>query len=146
MGVMTINGRRVAFTDEKNVLSVIRKAGINIPTLCYLSEMSTFGACRLCMVEDERGKMFASCSEVPRDGMTIYTNTVRLQKYRKMIIQLLLGSHDRDCTTCAQSGDCRLQDLAHKMRPPDCPDQLCELRPVPCLLSDRGDHNPLQRG
>ncbi len=115
MGVMTINGRRVAFTDEKNVLSVIRKAGINIPTLCYLSEMSTFGACRLCMVEDERGKMFASCSEVPRDGMTIYTNTVRLQKYRKMIIQLLLGSHDRDCTTCAQSGDCRLQDLAHKM-------------------------------
>ena len=115
MGVMTINGRRVAFTDEKNVLSVIRKAGINIPTLCYLSEISTFGACRLCMVEDERGKMFASCSEVPRDGMTIYTNTVRLQKYRKMIIQLLLGSHDRDCTTCAQSGDCRLQDLAHKM-------------------------------
>ena len=115
MGVMTINGRRVDFTDEKNVLSVIRKAGINIPTLCYLSEMSTFGACRLCMVEDERGKMFASCSEVPRDGMTIYTNTVRLQKYRKMIIQLLLGSHDRDCTTCAQSGDCRLQDLAHKM-------------------------------
>ena len=54
MGVMTINGRRVAFTDEKNVLSVIRKAGINIPTLCYLSEMSTFGACRLCMVEDDR--------------------------------------------------------------------------------------------
>ena len=96
MGVMTINGRRVAFTDEKNVLSVIRKAGINIPTLCYLSEMSTFGACRLCMVEDERGKMFASCSEVPKDGMAIYTNTVRLQKYRKMIIQLLLGSHDRD--------------------------------------------------
>lgn len=115
MGTMTINGRRVTFTDEKNVLSVIRNAGINIPTLCYLSEMSTFGACRLCVVEDDRGKMFASCSEVPRDGMVIYTNTKRLQKYRKMIIQLLLGSHDRDCTTCRQSGDCRLQDLAHKM-------------------------------
>ena len=82
MGTMTINGRRVAFTDEKNVLSVIRNAGINIPTLCYLSEMSTFGACRLCVVEDERGKMFASCSEVPRDGMKIFTNTGRLQKYR----------------------------------------------------------------
>lgn len=115
MGVMTINGRRVPFTDEKNVLSVIRKAGINIPTLCYLSEMSTFGACRLCVVEDERGKMFASCSEVPRDGMTIYTNTIRLQKYRKMIIELLLGSHDRDCTTCVHMGNCRLSELARRM-------------------------------
>ena len=123
MGTMTINGRRVAFTDEKNVLSVIRNAGINIPTLCYLSEMSTFGACRLCVVEDERGKMFASCSEVPRDGMKIFTNTGRLQKYRKMIIQLLLGSHDRDCTTCAQSGDCRLQDLARKMNVTEVPYQ-----------------------
>ncbi len=131
MGIMTINGRKVSFTDEKNVLAVIRKAGINIPTLCYLSEMSTFGACRLCMVEDERGKMFASCSEVPRDGMVIRTNTIRLQKYRKMIIQLLLGSHDRDCTTCLQSGDCRLQDLAHKMNINDVPYQdTREKRPI----------------
>ena len=121
MGSMTINGRRVEFTDEKSVLSVIRKAGINLPTLCYLSHVSTFGACRLCMVEDQRGKTFASCSEVPRDGMVIYTNTVRLQKYRKMIVQLLLGSHDRDCTTCEQSGDCKLQSLAYQMHVQDVP-------------------------
>ena len=63
MSHMIIDGRKVEFTDEKNVLSVIRKAGINIPTLCYHSELSTFGACRLCTVEDDRGKMFASCSE-----------------------------------------------------------------------------------
>ena len=50
MGTMTIDGRKVEFTDEKNVLTVIRKAGINIPTLCYHSEVSTFGACRLCTV------------------------------------------------------------------------------------------------
>ncbi len=56
MGTMTIDGRKVEFTDEKNVLTVIRKAGINIPTLCYHSEVSTFGACRLCTVEDDRGK------------------------------------------------------------------------------------------
>ena len=56
MGHMIIDGRKVEFTDEKNVLSVIRKAGINIPTLCYHSEVSTFGACRLCTVEDDRGK------------------------------------------------------------------------------------------
>ena len=83
MGIMTIDGRKVEFTDEKNVLSVIRKAGINVPTLCYQPELSIYGACRLCTVEDERGKLFASCSEIPRDGMVIYTNTKRLKKYRK---------------------------------------------------------------
>ena len=60
MGTMTIDGRKVEFTDEKNVLTVIRNAGIDIPTLCYHSEVSTFGACRLCTVEDDRGKTFAS--------------------------------------------------------------------------------------
>ena len=56
MGTMTIDGRKVEFTDEKNILTVIRNAGIDIPTLCYHSEISTFGACRLCTVEDDRGK------------------------------------------------------------------------------------------
>ena len=115
MGYMTINNRRVAFTDEKNVLTVIRKAGINIPTFCYHSELSTYGACRMCVVEDERGKVFASCSEVPRDGMVIYTNTPRLQHHRKMIIELLLSSHCRDCTTCAKNGVCTLQKLASQL-------------------------------
>ena len=114
MGVMTIDGRKVEFTDEKNVLTVIRKAGIDIPTLCYHSELSTFGACRLCTVEDDRGKTFASCSEEPRDGMVIYTNTAKLKRYRKMIIELLLAAHCRDCTTCIKSGDCNLQSLAHR--------------------------------
>ena len=87
MGTMTIDGRKVEFTDEKNVLTVIRKAGINIPTLCYHSEVSTFGACRLCTVEDDRGRTFASCSEEPRDGMVIYTNSGRIKKYRKLIVE-----------------------------------------------------------
>ena len=115
MGVMTIDGRKVEFTDERNVLTIIRKAGINIPTLCYHSELSTFGACRLCTVEDDRGRMFASCSEEPRDGMVIYTNTGRLKKYRKLIIELLLAAHCRDCTTCVKSGECNLQLLAHRL-------------------------------
>ncbi|MDO4261894.1 MAG: [FeFe] hydrogenase, group A [Eubacteriales bacterium] len=114
MGTITIDGRKVEFTDEKNVLSIIRKAGIDIPTLCYHSELSTFGACRLCTVEDERGRTFASCSEEPRDGMVIYTNTGKLKKYRKLIIELLLAAHCRDCTTCVKSGDCNLQTLAHR--------------------------------
>ncbi len=115
MGYITIDGRKVEFTDEKNVLSIIRKAGIDIPTLCYHSELSTFGACRLCTVEDDRGRTFASCSEEPRDGMVIYTNTERLRKNRKLIVELLLGAHCRDCTTCVKSGECVLQNLAHRM-------------------------------
>ena len=74
MGYMTIDGRKVEFTNEPNVLTVIRNADIDIPTLCYHSELSVYGACRLCTVEDARGKTFASCSEPPRDGMVIYTN------------------------------------------------------------------------
>ena len=115
MGTMTIDGRKVEFTDEKNVLTVIRNAGIDIPTLCYHSELSTFGACRLCTVEDDRGKTFASCSEVPRDGMVIHTNTNKLRNYRKLIVELLLAAHCRDCTTCIKSGECVLQELAHRL-------------------------------
>lgn len=115
MGYMTIDGRTVEFTDEPNVLAVIRKAGIDIPTLCYHSELSVYGACRLCTVENERGKTFASCSEPPRDGMIVYTNTPRLMKYRKLILELLLAAHCRDCTTCIKSGECQLQALAHRM-------------------------------
>ncbi len=115
MGYMTIDGRTVEFTDEPNVLAVIRKADIDIPTLCYHSELSVYGACRLCTVENERGKTFASCSEPPRDGMIVYTNTPRLMKYRKLILELLLAAHCRDCTTCIKSGECQLQSLAHRM-------------------------------
>jgi len=114
MGTMTIDGMKVAFTDEKNILQIIRKAGIDVPTLCYKTELSTFGDCRLCTCEDDRGRMFATCSEEPRDGMVIYTNTGRLRRYRKLIIELLLSAHNRDCTTCDKSGDCKLQTLARR--------------------------------
>lgn len=113
-GIMYIDGQRVPFDGEKNVLAVIRKAGIDMPTFCYYSELSTFGACRMCVVEDERGKIDASCSMEPRDGMKIRTNTARLLKHRRMILELLLASHCRDCTTCEKSGKCHLQDLALK--------------------------------
>lgn len=93
MGIMTIDGQSIEFTDEPNVLSIIRKAGIDIPTLCYHSELSIYGACRLCTVENDRGKTFASCSEKPKDGMVVYTNTPRLMRYRKLILELLLAAH-----------------------------------------------------
>ena len=115
MGIMTIDGQSIEFTDEPNVLSVIRKAGIDIPTLCYHSDLSIYCACSLCTVENDRGKTFASCSEKPKDGMVVYTNTPRLMRYRKLILELLLAAHCRDCTTCIKSGECHLQELAHRM-------------------------------
>ena len=111
-GIMYIDGQRVPFDGEKNVLAVIRKAGIDMPTFCYYSELSVYGACRMCVVEDERGKIDASCSMEPRDGMVIRTNTARLLKHRRMILELMLSSHCRDCTTCEKNGSCRLQELA----------------------------------
>ena len=114
MGVITINGKKYQFTNEKNILTIIRNAGIEVPTLCYQPELSIFGACRLCTVEDDRGRLFASCSEEPRDGMVIYTHTERLRKHRKLIIELLLAAHCRDCTTCDKHGNCTLQKLAYE--------------------------------
>ena len=62
MKYITINNRKVSFDDEKNLLTVIRKAGIDLPTFCYHSELSTYGACRMCVVEDDRGRIFACLS------------------------------------------------------------------------------------
>ena len=111
---MIIDGMRVPFTDEKNILQVIHKAGIHVPTFCYYSDMSIYGACRMCMVEDNRGGIVASCSTPPKDKMEIKTNTPRLHEYRKMILELLLASHCRDCTVCEKNGRCRLQMLASR--------------------------------
>ncbi len=109
---MIIDGIRTAFTDEKNILQVIRKAGIHVPTFCYYTDMSIYGACRMCVVEDERGSIIASCSTPPKDKMVIHTNTSKLHQHRKMILELLLASHCRDCTICEKNGNCRLQMLA----------------------------------
>lgn len=109
---MVINGERVPFSGEKNILSVVRKAGIDLPTLCYYSELSVYGSCRMCMVEDQRGNIITACSTPPKNGMEIKTNTPRLKKYRKNILRLYLASHNRECTTCPRNTTCKLQDLA----------------------------------
>ena len=93
---MLIDGNPVEINGEKNLLEVIRKAGIELPTFCYHSELSVYGACRMCMVENSHGGMEAACSTVPKAGMEIYTNTERLHKHRKMILELLLANHCRD--------------------------------------------------
>ncbi len=109
---VTVDGIPVEINGEKNLLELIRKAGIQIPTFCYHSELSVYGACRMCMVENEWGGFEAACSTPPKAGMKIKTNTERLRKYRKTILELLLANHCRDCTTCDKNNDCKLQNLA----------------------------------
>ena len=107
-----INGMEVSAPKGSTILEAARLAHIEIPTLCYLKEINEIGACRMCVVEDEKGKIDASCSMEPRDGMVIRTNTARLLKHRTVILELMLSSHCRDCTTCEKNGSCRLQELA----------------------------------
>ena len=111
---MFIDGIRVEFDQEPNILTLVRKAGIELPTFCYYSDLSIYGACRMCMVEDERGGMVAACSTPPKQGMSIRTHTPKLYKHRRMILELLLSAHCRDCTLCEKSGKCSLQKLARR--------------------------------
>lgn len=109
---ITVDGIEVELHGEKNLLEVIRNAGINIPTFCYYPELSHYGACRMCVFEDEKGRIDTSCQVVPRPGMNIKTNTERLRKYRQNILELLLASHCSDCTTCPKHGSCKLREFA----------------------------------
>lgn len=113
---ITINNKKVVFTgEEKNLLEVIRSAGIEIPTFCYHSELSVYGACRMCIVEDENGNLMASCSVQAKEGMNIKTHTKRLMNMRRMILELLLANYHQECTTCEKSGGCKLQEMATNM-------------------------------
>jgi NADH-quinone oxidoreductase subunit G len=112
---LTIDGREVALEGERNILELARKAGIDIPNFCYHSELSVYGACRLCLVEIEGRGLVASCSAAPEAGMAVRTNTPRTRRLRRMTLELLLANHDRECTTCDKSGSCRLQELANRL-------------------------------
>ena len=109
---MTIDGMPVEIEGEKNILELCRKIGIKMPTFCYHSELSIYGACRMCMVENEWGSLEAACSTPPKAGASVKTNTEKLRRYRKNILELILANHCRDCTTCENNNKCKLQDLA----------------------------------
>jgi NADH-quinone oxidoreductase subunit G len=113
-GYVKINDRDVKIEGEKNLLEMIQKTGIDMPTFCYHSELSIYGACRLCVVETDKGQIISSCSTPPANGMIIKTHTPRLIQIRKMMLELLLANHDRECTTCSKSGKCKLQELCNK--------------------------------
>ncbi len=114
MNTLSVDHQTVAIKNEKSLLELIRNMGIELPTFCYNSELSIYGACRMCVVEIEGRGIVASCSTPPAPGMKIFTNSPRVQRVRKTVLELLLANHDRECTTCEKSGHCKLQELAER--------------------------------
>lgn len=111
---MTIDNRTIEFNGEKNLLEVIRKAKIELPTFCYHSELSVYGACRLCLVDVEGRGLVSSCSVAPEAGLNIKTNTAEIREIRKIAIELLLANHDQSCPTCSKSSSCKLLAISRK--------------------------------
>ncbi len=109
-----IDGREVEFTDEPNLLEVIRKAGMNVPTFCYRPDLTSFGACRMCVVEIEGRGIQSSCTMPPEAGLKVHLNTEKTRRIRKTVLELLLASHDKECLTCEKSGNCELQKYAEE--------------------------------
>ena len=139
---MFIDGVECPFTNERNVLEVARKNGIDIPSLCYCENLSIYGGCRLCLVENEKGAMDAACSMQPRDGLVVYTHTKKVMDSRRNTLRLLMSSHRAECLTCEQSGKCKLQDYAHRYNVEDYvrgENTYCKL-PIddssPCIVRD----------
>jgi NADH-quinone oxidoreductase subunit G len=112
---LTIDGFQVAIQGERNLLELIRKAHIELPTFCYHSDLSVYGACRLCLVELEGRGTVAACSTLPEPGMRVRTQTPAIRELRRVTLELLLASGDHDCPTCPKSGSCRLQSLAQRL-------------------------------
>lgn len=110
-----INGREFSYTNERNLLEVIRNSGINLPTFCYHSELSVYGACRLCIVDIENKGIVSSCSIKPEPEMRVKTHTTELRGIRKISMELLLANHSKECTSCGKSLNCKLQDLASSL-------------------------------
>ena len=109
-----IDGKEVEFTTEPNLLEVIRKAGMNVPTFCYRPDLTQFGACRMCVVEVEGRGIQSSCTMPPENGLKIHLNTEKTRRIRKTVLELLLANHDKECLTCEKSGSCELQQYAEE--------------------------------
>lgn len=112
---LKVDGKTVKIEGERNLLEVIRKAKIELPTFCYHSELSVYGACRLCMVDVAGRGIQPACSTPPEDGMVVNTSTEEIREMRKIVVELLLASHEHGCPTCAKSTTCQLQSLAKRL-------------------------------
>lgn len=112
---LTINGMDVSVPKGSTILEAARTLGIEIPTLCYLKEINEIGACRICVVDVNDGdKLTAACVYPVREGMRVSTNNLRVQNARKITLEMILSTHNRDCLSCIRSGSCELQKLCQE--------------------------------
>ncbi len=107
-----INGMDLSVPKDSTILEAAKLASIDIPTLCYMKDKNEIGACRMCVVEVKKARsLVAACVFPVSEGMEILTNSPRVQKARKMTLELLLSTHDKKCLSCDRSGNCELQKL-----------------------------------
>src|SRR5882672_3662808 len=110
---LTIDGEAVTVPEGTSIMRAAMEMGTQIPKLCATDMMDAFGSCRLCLVEIEgRNGTPASCTTPVAAGMAVRTQTDRLKRLRKGVMELYISDHPLDCLTCAANGDCELQDMA----------------------------------
>jgi bidirectional [NiFe] hydrogenase diaphorase subunit len=117
VGVKTllIDGHEVSARSGQTILEVANENDIYIPTLCHLDGLSDVGACRLCVVEIKgNNKLFPACVTTVFEGMEVSTDTERLQKHRRNILELLFAERNHVCAVCVSNGHCELQTMAQK--------------------------------
>ncbi len=113
---LTIDGRAVSVPAGTKILDACAAAGVRVPTLCHLPEVSSNASCGVCVVEVEGAKsLVRSCVQNAGPGMVIKTNSPRVQESRRTIVELLLANHPADCLSCARNGSCELQALSDQM-------------------------------
>ncbi|MBE5786944.1 MAG: 2Fe-2S iron-sulfur cluster binding domain-containing protein [Clostridiales bacterium] len=112
---LTIDGVKVEVPAGTTVLEAAKKAGINIPTLCYLKDVNAIGACRMCVVEAGGRALQAACVLPATEGMVVKTNTPAIREHRKTLLELVLSNHDKKCLTCTRSQNCELQKLCRDL-------------------------------
>ena len=113
---LTIDGVEMEVPKSYTILDAAREHGIDIPTLCHLKGINEIGACRMCIVEVEGARGFATSCVMPvSEGMVVRTNTPAVRDARKVTLELLLSNHDKKCLTCVRSENCELQALAKKL-------------------------------
>ena len=112
---LTINGKQVKGKKGDTVLDVCIANGIDVPTLCHYKGLTDVGACRLCLVDIEKERRpVPACTFPARDGIVVVTSTPKIEKYRRLILELLFTERNHLCGYCVASGDCELQKLAYK--------------------------------
>ena len=112
---LTIDGVKVEVPAGTSVLEAAKKAGINIPTLCYLKDLNAIGACRMCVVDTGARALQAACVLPATDGMNVKTNTPQIKEYRKTLLELVLSAHEKKCLSCVRSQNCELQRLCREL-------------------------------